>query len=154
MASLIQHRRDSAVNWAVNDPILADGEIGYDITNKLHKIGDGTSHWQDLPEYNPGSLVHMGSWDASGGSYPPNPEKGWYYVCSVAGLVNSVNYYVDDWATYNGSTWNKINNQTGSGSFVDAPVDGKSYVRKDAGWSEAGSGITLAQSIAMSIALG
>ena len=42
-------RRDSSENWAESNPILAQGEIGYDITTKKCKIGDGVNHWNDLP---------------------------------------------------------------------------------------------------------
>lgn len=49
----IQSRRDTAVNWASANPILADGERGYDTTYGTFRIGNGTDHWEDLPEFNP-----------------------------------------------------------------------------------------------------
>ena len=48
----IQLRRDTAANWASNNPVLASGEPGYDITNRLQKIGDGISAWNDLDGVN------------------------------------------------------------------------------------------------------
>ncbi len=44
----IQMRQDTAANWRLKNPILKSGEIGYDITNKLSKIGDGITAWIGL----------------------------------------------------------------------------------------------------------
>lgn len=46
--SQIISRNDTSQNWEINNPILSQGEIGYDSTNKKIKIGDGVSHWNDL----------------------------------------------------------------------------------------------------------
>jgi hypothetical protein len=48
MAVQIQIRRDSAANWASYNPTLASGELGYDTTNELVKVGDGSTAWVDL----------------------------------------------------------------------------------------------------------
>lgn len=47
--SKILVRRDSSTNWATQNPILSSGEIGLDTDIKKIKIGDGTSHWDELP---------------------------------------------------------------------------------------------------------
>lgn len=44
----IQHRRDTESNWTSVNPVLLEGEIGYDTTNKKFKIGDGVTAWADL----------------------------------------------------------------------------------------------------------
>ena len=49
--SKIQIRRDTENNWSTNNPILEAGEIGFNLTNGKHKIGDGTSHWSSLPYF-------------------------------------------------------------------------------------------------------
>lgn len=41
-------RRDSSANWERYNPILANGEFGFDYDKKKYKIGDGTHHWKDL----------------------------------------------------------------------------------------------------------
>ena len=46
--SQIISRNDTSHNWEIKNPILSQGEIGYDNTNKKIKIGDGISHWNDL----------------------------------------------------------------------------------------------------------
>lgn len=47
----IQLRRDTANNWQTANPILAQGEVGIDLTNKLIKIGDGATAWNNLNDY-------------------------------------------------------------------------------------------------------
>lgn len=41
-------RRDTAANWSAINPILANGEPGWDSTNKVLKVGDGTTVWNSL----------------------------------------------------------------------------------------------------------
>lgn len=48
MATKIQLRRDTEANWTSNNPILAQGEVGIDLTNNRFKIGDGVSTWSLL----------------------------------------------------------------------------------------------------------
>lgn len=46
---LIQIRRDYAAAWTVVNPILDDGEPGYELDTGKMKIGDGASHWNAMP---------------------------------------------------------------------------------------------------------
>lgn len=48
MASQIQLRRDTAANWASNNPILAQGEMGYEIDTGKFKFGNGATAWASL----------------------------------------------------------------------------------------------------------
>mgnify|MGYP000350585442 CR=1 FL=1 len=48
MAVQIQIRRDSAANWTSVDPVLADGELGYELDTDYLKIGDGVTAWSSL----------------------------------------------------------------------------------------------------------
>lgn len=48
MSVVIQHKRGTETEWSTANPVLAIAEIGYDTTNKLVKIGDGATHWNDL----------------------------------------------------------------------------------------------------------
>lgn len=47
----IQLRRDTASNWQTANPILAQGEVGVDLTNKTIKLGDGATAWNNLNDY-------------------------------------------------------------------------------------------------------
>jgi len=48
MITRIQLRRDTGSNWAVNNPILAIGEIGIDTSTFNFKIGNGVDSWNNL----------------------------------------------------------------------------------------------------------
>lgn len=53
----IQLRRDSALGWSTNNPILASGEIGIELSPTpakivLFKLGDGITPWNSLPYQN------------------------------------------------------------------------------------------------------
>ena len=48
MANRIQIRRDTAANWTANNPVLAEGEFGFETDTNVLKIGDGTTDWAGL----------------------------------------------------------------------------------------------------------
>ena len=70
----------------------------------------------ELPAAVLGALSYQGTWDAS----TNNPTltssvgtKGYYYVVSVAGSTNLngiTDWLVGDWAVYNGTVWQKVDN--------------------------------------------
>lgn len=49
MADIIKLKRDTAANWTLNNPILAEGEVGVETDTKLQKTGDGVTAWNSLP---------------------------------------------------------------------------------------------------------
>lgn len=44
----IQLRRDVSTKWTEINPILMEGEVGFEIDTKLRKIGDGVTAWNNL----------------------------------------------------------------------------------------------------------
>ena len=48
MATRIKLRRDTAANWLSSNPILAQGETGFETDSRAMKLGDGTTRWADL----------------------------------------------------------------------------------------------------------
>lgn len=64
-----------------------------------------------LPATVLGALKYQGSWAASVGTYPASPEQGNYWVISTAGTLGSTYYNHNDWLIYNGSSWDKVDNQ-------------------------------------------
>lgn len=46
--STIQLRRGSSAEWESVNPVLKEGEPGFDTTNRKMKIGDGVTPWKDL----------------------------------------------------------------------------------------------------------
>ena len=49
MSQKIQLRRDTAANWASNNPILSDGEIGIETDTNQFKVGNGVAAWNARP---------------------------------------------------------------------------------------------------------
>lgn len=48
----IQLRRDTAADWTANNPILAEGEPGYETDTTKIKYGDGVTAWNSLAYWN------------------------------------------------------------------------------------------------------
>lgn len=46
--AILVQKKDTAINWETNNPVLKEGEFGYDITNKKYKMGDGITEWNSL----------------------------------------------------------------------------------------------------------
>jgi Major tropism determinant N-terminal domain len=67
MGQRIKQRRDTAANWNTTNPVLADGELGYDKTSKQYKTGDGTTAWTSLP-YNRIDAANIDNLPAAGQS--------------------------------------------------------------------------------------
>ena len=51
MATIFKIRRDTAANWASENPTLAAGEMGLDQTNNFIKMGDGSTAWNALAQF-------------------------------------------------------------------------------------------------------
>jgi len=74
-----QLRRGTAQQWSTANPILAQGEPGYDETNNLLKIGDGITPWNSLPAIassgggTTGSTGPTGSTGSTGSTGPTGP---------------------------------------------------------------------------------
>lgn len=49
MATRIRVRRDTTANWEAANPVLLEGEMGFDSDQQRLRVGDGTSEWTDLP---------------------------------------------------------------------------------------------------------
>ena len=52
----ITFRKGSSTQWSNTNPVLASGEPGYDLTNSILKIGDGTSSWNSLNNHQHSSI--------------------------------------------------------------------------------------------------
>lgn len=81
MAVTIQSRRGTLSNWSTVNPILADGEIGVDLTSLRIKVGNGTSTWNQL-DYSFAKIFF--------GSNAPASNLGFkndVYIDSLTGLI-------------------------------------------------------------------
>lgn len=90
---------------AVNKPNGADTLID---NNKIRTVY--------LPDTVLGQLYYQDTFDATTGVTGYTAKRGDYYICNVAGSKNpdgtaaSKDYAVGDWAVYNGTKWDKVDN--------------------------------------------
>lgn len=52
MATRMQVKRDTAARWLQTNPVLADGQVGFEKDTRYMKIGNGVSTWAQLPYLN------------------------------------------------------------------------------------------------------
>jgi hypothetical protein len=78
--------------------------------------GSGTVPTSQLPGAVLGGLNYQGTWNASTNTptlASSTGSKGYYYVVSVAGSTNLdgiTDWKIGDWAVYDGSAWQKVDN--------------------------------------------
>jgi hypothetical protein len=48
MATILRQRRDTAANWATNNPVIPEGQLCFDTTNNTFRVGDGTTTYSNL----------------------------------------------------------------------------------------------------------
>jgi hypothetical protein len=72
----IQMRQGTATEWTTANPILANGENGYETDTKKFKIGDGTSTWSALDYFTSSSntLTQFGSTTSTRTNLIVNPS--------------------------------------------------------------------------------
>lgn len=66
--ALMQVRRDTAANWTSANPVLADGEVGFEKDTRSFKVGNGSSAWASLGYYRE---IHVGT------TAPTNTNAVW-----------------------------------------------------------------------------
>jgi len=47
-SAVLRHRRDTAANWTSNNPVMQDGQLGYETDTRKFKFGDGSTSWISL----------------------------------------------------------------------------------------------------------
>lgn len=62
----IKLRRGTAAEWATANPVLAEGEPGFETDTGKQKIGDGTTAWNDLPYIGGGGSATATTFDPTG----------------------------------------------------------------------------------------
>ena len=53
----IQLKKDTSEAWRINNPVLLDGEAGYESDTNLMKVGDGIHRWLELDYINSGATA-------------------------------------------------------------------------------------------------
>jgi hypothetical protein len=89
MSVKIQFRRDTAANWTSANPVLAEGEFGYETNTKKYKLGDGTTAWNSLAYSNLRSLDATSVLEFENTATPATPasDKANVYVKDIAGRM-------------------------------------------------------------------
>lgn len=113
MSFRIQIRRDTASRWAASNPVLLQGEQGYETDTFKMKIGNGVDPYNDLPYwYNgggsePGATGATGPAGATGATGPASPSGSSSSYCvrfdyDSANQINSGSYTIlssDPWVS-------------------------------------------------------
>jgi hypothetical protein len=107
-------------NWNADHTIIglgtaAEKDVG--VANGVASLDSGGKvPVSELPAAVLGALSYQGTWNASTNT-PALASgvgtKGYYYVVSVAGTTNLdgiTDWVVGDWAVYNGTAWQKVDN--------------------------------------------
>jgi len=107
-------------NWNADHTIIGLGtaaELNAGVANGVATLDSGGKvPVSELPAAVLGALSYQGTWNAS--TNTPTlasgvGTKGYYYVVSVAGSTNLdgvTDWLVGDWAVYNGTIWQKVDN--------------------------------------------
>jgi hypothetical protein len=100
-------------------------ELNAGVANGVATLdGTGKVPVSELPAAVLGALSYQGTWNASTNTPTLTSSvgtKGYYYVVSVAGstdLNGITDWQIGDWAVYNGSVWQKVDNSDAGGDVV------------------------------------
>jgi len=102
MSARIQIRRDLALNWFTNNPILTEGELGYETDTGKLKIGDGVQLWRNLEYFqettnNVTSVAVPSTPTSAGAAGTISYDNNYLYVC-----ISNNSWQRIEWST---STW-------------------------------------------------
>jgi len=83
--NFIKLRHGTSIAWSGSNPILGSGEPGYDITNNLLKIGDGSGNWNSLSGINSDTFTEQLNTELQGGTgidlfYDTSTETGILFI--------------------------------------------------------------------------
>jgi hypothetical protein len=67
----MQQRRGTSEQWTSANPILSEGEVGFETDNSQFKVGDGVNQWEDLAYF-----VNLDGISGTLGDYIELAEKG------------------------------------------------------------------------------
>lgn len=78
MADIIIMRRDTKANWATANPVLADGELGFETDTRRIKCGNGESNWNSLEYYD--NKIHLTQEEYNALSDEVKNNGDWYFI--------------------------------------------------------------------------
>lgn len=99
---LITFRKGTASQWISVNPVLASGEPGYDLTNNILKIGDGSKTWNQLSSISSENVGGLGATEiyeyTDTSSFPQTGSTGIIYIATDASRLYR----------WNGSSYNEV----------------------------------------------
>lgn len=107
--TVIQVRRDTATNWSSTNPTLAAGEIGYDSTNKLFKMGDGSTAWNSLGTMGTQGAEKAYAQSATATTVVNTTTATSLMTVSISGAIASDVYQFSAWGTRLNNTGAAVN---------------------------------------------
>lgn len=128
----IQLRKGPSSSWSFTNPVLASGEPGYDTTNNILKIGDGSTAWNSLgsifqsSSHTHGNISNSGTIGASSGLFVLTSTSGLIIAsenvdCGIivpdTSLPSPIAYYAFD-SNVDDATGNYNGTAYGSPSYV------------------------------------
>jgi len=87
MAVRIQFRRDTASNWAAENPVLAVGELGLVTDTGAYKVGDGVTAWNSLSYWALPAATGVLTMQSSADPTAPNPGDMAFYSKIISGRL-------------------------------------------------------------------
>ena len=93
-------RNDTAEQWISQNPVLLKGELGYDSTAKMLKIGDGSSTWD--------ALEFIGARQAEEGTGAPSGDATDKEIGSIYVDTQAKKAYILIDKTEDSSTWKQV----------------------------------------------
>lgn len=117
MADIIQIRRDTAANWTSSNPILADGEMGYEKDTGKFKFGDAVTAWNSLA-YTGKSILYY----TDKTFFPVTGEADTLYIDKDAGVPYIWDSVLGDYKAIGGGSSDKLQTHT-SGATVTIADD-------------------------------
>ena len=71
-------RRDTKANWSNANPVLSEGELGFETDTKRFKLGDGTTAWNSLNYYD--KLIHLTQDEYDALTEEEQMNGDWYFI--------------------------------------------------------------------------
>lgn len=113
----VLERRDTTESWNYTNPVLPSGQLGWEYDASLNpigvKMGDGVTHWADLPYWFRSSLPFILRTVTAGDSQPLT-------IAHTDMIWPSVLYRNSDGSRYGGAT----DTDTGTDIVVTGDADG------------------------------
>ena len=78
MADIMKMRRDTNANWSNANPVLSEGELGFETDTKRFKLGDGVTAWNNLNYYD--KLIHLTQDEYDALTEEEQMNGDWYFI--------------------------------------------------------------------------